>query len=115
MGNPTSLPGTSIFLHRNVQTDIDRGFNIRSIPMSGNQFEDVEIPSLNETTRAARDALRESGRKASAIINDLGNQACDTGARTRDQIVRQVESQPLTSVLLAAGIGLLAGVLLSRR
>jgi ElaB/YqjD/DUF883 family membrane-anchored ribosome-binding protein len=33
----------------------------------------------------------------------------------REQVVTRVQAQPLTAVLLAAGVGMLAGMLLLRR
>lgn len=85
--------------------------------MSSTQAERIieEIPSFSETTKAAREALRVAGRKATATFNDLSGEAMETGGKAREQIVRQVESQPLTAVLLAAGVGLLAGLLWARR
>jgi len=89
--------------------------------MSSTQAERVaermvdEVPSFSEATKAARDALRVASRKATATFNDLSGEALETGAKAREQIVRQVESQPMTAILLAAGVGLLAGLLWARR
>lgn len=85
--------------------------------MSSTQAERIieEVPSFSETTKAAREALRVASRKATATFNDLSGEAMETGTKAREQIVRQVESQPLTAILLAAGVGMLAGLLWARR
>jgi len=73
------------------------------------------IPTFGGAARATADALRVAGRKASSVMADLSEEARDTGAKTRDQVVNQVQAQPMTSVLIAAAVGLLAGLFLSRQ
>jgi ElaB/YqjD/DUF883 family membrane-anchored ribosome-binding protein len=70
---------------------------------------------LRENAKVAMDALRDAGRGASAAASELGEEAYQMGARTSAQIARQVETQPITSVLIAASLGLVAGMLLARR
>lgn len=70
---------------------------------------------LRENARIAMDALRDAGRGASAAVSDIGGGAYQAGARTGAQIARQVEAQPMTSVIVAASLGLVAGILLARR
>jgi ElaB/YqjD/DUF883 family membrane-anchored ribosome-binding protein len=70
---------------------------------------------LRENARIAMDALRDAGRGASAAVSELGDDAWQAGARTGARLSRQVEAQPMTSVIIAASLGLVAGVLLTRR
>jgi len=70
---------------------------------------------LRESARATTDALREACRGASAAISDLSGEAYQIGSRTGARVSRQVEAQPMTSLLVAASIGLIAGVFLARR
>jgi ElaB/YqjD/DUF883 family membrane-anchored ribosome-binding protein len=70
---------------------------------------------LRENARVAMDALRDASRGASAAVTELGGGAYQVGAKTGAQIARQVEAQPVASVLVAASLGLVAGMLLSRR
>jgi len=46
---------------------------------------------------------------------DLGQQAMERGSRYGKSAVAQVESQPMTAVLVAAAVGFVAGLLLVRR
>lgn len=73
------------------------------------------VPSFADAARATADAFRVAGRKASAVMADLKEEALDTGARTREQVASRVQSQPMTSVLVAAALGLIAGLLISRQ
>jgi ElaB/YqjD/DUF883 family membrane-anchored ribosome-binding protein len=73
------------------------------------------VAAFTEAARAAADMLRETGRKATEAVSHLADDAYETGTKTRDEVAHRVVDQPLTAVLLAAGIGLLAGLLFSRR
>jgi ElaB/YqjD/DUF883 family membrane-anchored ribosome-binding protein len=46
---------------------------------------------------------------------DLTEEARDTGAKTRDQVSSRVQAQPMTSIVVAAALGLVAGLLMSRQ
>ncbi len=83
--------------------------------VSSAESEYSAMRSLRENARQAMDALREAGRGASAAVSELGGGAYQAGARTGAQIVRQVEAQPMTAVVVAASLGVVAGVLLARR
>ncbi len=72
------------------------------------------VPTFGDAARAAAGALRVAGRKASAVMADLTDEARDTGQKTREQMVSRVQAQPLASMLIAAGFGLIAGMFLSR-
>jgi len=71
--------------------------------------------NLGEGARATASALRDAYRGASATVSDLSGEAYQIGTKTSAQIARTVESQPMTAVLIAASLGLVAGILLSRR
>jgi ElaB/YqjD/DUF883 family membrane-anchored ribosome-binding protein len=72
------------------------------------------IPKFAEAARATADAVRASGRKASAVMADFGEDAVDKSKQARDEVVERVKTQPIAALLIAAGVGLLAGVLLGR-
>jgi ElaB/YqjD/DUF883 family membrane-anchored ribosome-binding protein len=82
---------------------------------NGDAGEFSALRGLRENARVAMDALRDAGRGASAAVSELGGGAYQAGARTSAQIARQVEAQPMTSVIVAASLGLVAGILLARR
>jgi ElaB/YqjD/DUF883 family membrane-anchored ribosome-binding protein len=82
---------------------------------NGDASEFGTLRGLRENARVAMDALRDAGRGASAAVSELGDGAYQAGARTGARIARQVEAQPMTSVIVAASLGLIAGVLLARR
>jgi ElaB/YqjD/DUF883 family membrane-anchored ribosome-binding protein len=67
---------------------------------------------------AAADAgasVREATRKATAAASDMGHQVYERGQRMGNGLMEQVEAQPVTSVLVAAAAGFVAGLLLARR
>jgi ElaB/YqjD/DUF883 family membrane-anchored ribosome-binding protein len=84
-----------------------------SIERSNGEF--TAMRGLRENARVAMDALRDASRGASAAVTELGEGAYQAGAKTSARIARQVEAQPVASVVVAASLGLIAGVLLSRR
>ena len=80
----------------------------------GEQASEV-MPGFTDAARATADALRIAGRRASAVMSDLKDEARDTGMKTREQVASRVQEQPMTSILIAAAVGLIAGLLLSRQ
>ena len=64
---------------------------------------------------ATSEALKDASRKASVTMNEFAEAASATGAKAREQVSRQVEEQPVASLLMAAAMGLVVGVLLTRR
>jgi ElaB/YqjD/DUF883 family membrane-anchored ribosome-binding protein len=91
------------------------GAHKNGAPANGDAGESATLRGLRENAKVAMDALRDAGRGASAAVSDLGGGAYQAGARTGAQIARQVEAQPMTSVVIAASLGLVAGILLARR
>jgi|HubBroStandDraft_6_1064221.scaffolds.fasta_scaffold1424550_1 hypothetical protein len=70
---------------------------------------------LLDNARVAKDALRGACRGASATAAEFGEEAYQIGSKTTAQLTRQVVAQPMTSMLVAGSLGLIAGVLLTRR
>ncbi|HMQ21108.1 MAG TPA: hypothetical protein PKE00_01380 [Planctomycetota bacterium] len=70
---------------------------------------------LKELSRATKDALQERAVAA----KDAGVAALEKGKDTIEQYREKVESatreQPIKSVLVAAGVGAVLGILLARR
>jgi len=60
-------------------------------------------------------SLGDACRGASATVTELGEEAYQIGTRTGARIARGVEAQPMTSILVAGSLGLIAGLLLARR
>ena len=69
----------------------------------------------DSTIQAASDALKDMGRKASEAINEFADNATATTERMREEVSRRVEEQPVTSLLIAASVGLILGILLVKR
>jgi ElaB/YqjD/DUF883 family membrane-anchored ribosome-binding protein len=72
---------------------------------------DDAIPAFGAAAHATADALRSAGGRASARLSELGDAMPDA----RDRLAGRVQDQPLMAVLLAAGVGLLTGLLWTRR
>lgn len=73
------------------------------------------LRGLREGARMTTDAVCEAGYKASAVMKELGDGAYQFGSKTGARVARQVEAQPLTSALIAASLGVIVGMWLSRR
>lgn len=65
-----------------------------------------------ERGRAAASEAVERGRAAASDMVDRGRETVD---RAREKLSDRVRDRPLTSVLVAGGIGLLLGMLIARR
>jgi ElaB/YqjD/DUF883 family membrane-anchored ribosome-binding protein len=71
-------------------------------------------PAIDDAARATGEAFRRASRKASAVVSEFGGQALDTGTTKRDQLASHVQTQPVTSIVIAAALGLVAGLLFAR-
>jgi ElaB/YqjD/DUF883 family membrane-anchored ribosome-binding protein len=71
--------------------------------------------SQTDNGRHVAEALREAGRGASVAMTEVGGAAYRMGTKTGAQIAHEVEARPMTSVVIAASLGLITGLLLSRR
>ena len=78
---------------------------------NGDASEYSTLRGLRENARVAMDALRDAGGAPQPPSPNWAV-APQAGARTSAQIARQVEAQPMTSVIVAASLGLIAGGLL---
>ncbi|HTZ70495.1 MAG TPA: hypothetical protein VMB71_07595 [Acetobacteraceae bacterium] len=82
--------------------------------MSGTKFQTVGA----ETDRLGR-AVNDAAASAGAALRDTAADLNQRVGRQADEAVqelsRRVEAQPITALLVAGGIGLLAGMLLARR
>jgi hypothetical protein len=70
----------------------------------------MKLGALNGTNGAAAGVLEQLGGKANHIYDSVAGQ----GERTTKAIARQIEEQPLMSLLIAFGVGIVASRLLSR-
>ena len=68
----------------------------------------------NGTYDAATESAREAVERLSDEADQLYRSLATQGTRSLKAVSRQVEEQPLTSLLVAFGIGLIGGRLLRR-
>jgi ElaB/YqjD/DUF883 family membrane-anchored ribosome-binding protein len=98
----------------NADDSIHEGLTAANAELRGNS-ESQTMRGLRENAKATTEALRDAGRKVSATASELGENAYQFGSKTGAQIAHTVEEQPMASVLIAAALGLIAGMLLARR
>ncbi len=67
--------------------------------------------AVHATDEAVHGAAAQAGQSASHVYDALYSQ----GARAANALARQVEEQPITSLLLAFGLGVLGSQMLTRR
>lgn len=60
-------------------------------------------------------AVQDATRKMGSAAADAGQQIYHQSQRVGRGVIEQVENQPVTSVLVAAAAGFIAGILLARR
>ena len=89
--------------------------------MSHTTLKDVQN-SVDRAEQVVRDTAQEAGAAMRVAGGHIRDQANDIGGRLSRQadgaahdMAKRVEQQPLGAVLIAGGIGLLAGALLARR
>jgi ElaB/YqjD/DUF883 family membrane-anchored ribosome-binding protein len=70
---------------------------------------------FRDSARVATDTICDVGRKASVAMKETGEKAYQFGSETGARVARQIEAQPMTAMLIAGSLGLVAGVLLARR
>jgi ElaB/YqjD/DUF883 family membrane-anchored ribosome-binding protein len=73
------------------------------------------VNGIKNAARTAANSTNDAGRKAVSAMGDLGEDAYATGAKVGTKVARHVEAQPLAALLVAGSVGLIAGLLLSRR
>ena len=70
---------------------------------------------LGQSAADAGDAVRDATRAVGDAATGVGPRAYETGQRAGQSLAEQVEKQPMMSLVAAATVGLLAGMLLARR
>lgn len=73
-------------------------------------MEHMKNGTYDVATESARDAVERLSSEADQLYRSLAKQ----GGRSIKAVSRQVEEQPLTSLLVAFGVGLISGRLLGR-
>ena len=73
-------------------------------------MEHMKNGTYDMATESARDAVERLSNEADQLYRSLAKQ----GGRSIKAVSRQVEEQPLASLLVAFGIGLISGRLLGR-
>ncbi len=78
--------------------------------------------SLDRAEQVVRDTAHEAGAALRSAGGHMRDQATDIGGKLSRQadvaahdMAKRVEQQPMGAMLIAGGIGLLAGALLARR
>jgi ElaB/YqjD/DUF883 family membrane-anchored ribosome-binding protein len=66
---------------------------------------------LDAARRAAEEAYQQGRKKA----GDLYDQSKRKAGDVEDQVVEYIRDKPLKSLVIAAGVGMLLGIILSRR
>ena len=102
------------------ETDYDR--SVRNISKDARHATDQATNVANDMSQRVGDAaadagaaVREATRKVSAAAADYGSQVLERGQRVGKGMVEQVETQPITSVMVAAAAGFFVGLLIARR
>ncbi|MFG0315894.1 MAG: YqjD family protein [Planctomycetota bacterium JB042] len=70
---------------------------------------------FTDAASAARDNVRDMGGAAAGIAKEQVDHVVETATSVRDSVAEKVRRNPMPSLMIAAGAGLLAGVLLRRR
>ncbi len=71
--------------------------------------------SARDSVASARDSVRTFGTAAKSLARSQADMIVDEIKSLRDAMSKRVENQPMKSVLIAAGTGLVLGFLLRRR
>jgi ElaB/YqjD/DUF883 family membrane-anchored ribosome-binding protein len=89
--------------------------------MSGTNFRTVSSEAdragqtVNQAATAAGAAVRDAAENARDYAADLNKRVSKQADQAVQDLAHRVEEQPITSLLIAGGVGLLAGMLLARR
>lgn len=65
--------------------------------------------ALRDQAQQVKEDVREMGRLAKQAATDQVERARDRGLELEDQVLDYVRAQPLKSVLIAAGVGVVLG------
>jgi len=77
--------------------------------------EDQAAQGINDAAHAAGAALRDATAQFREAASDIGARVGRRADDAVDHLADRVQEQPVTSLLIAGGIGLVAGLLLARR
>jgi ElaB/YqjD/DUF883 family membrane-anchored ribosome-binding protein len=89
--------------------------------MSGTNFRTVSSEAdragqaVNQAATSAGAAVRDAAESARDYATDLNRRVSKQADQAVHDLAQRVEDQPITSLLIAGGVGLLAGLLLARR
>jgi len=70
--------------------------------------------TIGDAVRSTAETVQEAGQQATSAISEATKSMCSFSMKARDNLTRTVEAQPVASVVLAAALGLMAGLFLSR-
>lgn len=73
------------------------------------------LSATKKSASTAGDAAREEARKRLGQLGDAWDTTKDRGVAARHDVERCIEEHPLTSVMIALGVGFVIGKLLDRR
>jgi ElaB/YqjD/DUF883 family membrane-anchored ribosome-binding protein len=82
---------------------------------TGPTFEDRAAQTVGEAANAAGAAVRDARAQIRDVAADIGARVRKSADETANDLAKRVERQPLSSIVVAAGVGLVAGLLLARR
>jgi ElaB/YqjD/DUF883 family membrane-anchored ribosome-binding protein len=82
---------------------------------TASNFEDRATQSVGEAANAASAAVRDASAQIRDTAADIGARVRKSADATATDLGKRVEKQPLSSIAMAAGFGLIAGLLLARR
>ena len=78
-------------------------------------FEDRAAQTVSDAANAAGAAVRDATSHFRDAASDIGARVSRRADGAVNELADRVEAQPITSLLIAGGVGLLAGLLLARR
>ena len=82
---------------------------------SAQAFEDRAAQTVSDAANAAGAAVRDATSHFRDAASDIGARVGRRAGGAANELADRVEEQPITSLLIAGGVGLLAGLLLARR
>ena len=77
--------------------------------------EDRVAQTVSDAANAAGSAVRDATSNFREAASDIGARASRRAEGAVNELADRVESQPISALLIAGGIGLLAGLVLGRR
>jgi ElaB/YqjD/DUF883 family membrane-anchored ribosome-binding protein len=77
--------------------------------------EDRAAQTVSNAANAAGAAVRDATAQFRETASDIGARVSRRADDAVGELARRVEQQPISSILIAGGVGLLTGLLLARR